>query len=243
MLPKADLIKILELTKNIKVLYVEDNKESRTQTKKLFSNFFDKIDTASDGQEGLALYKDNYINTNLHYDLIITDIEMPKLNGIDMIKEIYIINKTQKIIVTSAYDDSKIFIDLIDLGVEGFIQKPLSFKNVMEAFSNFYKNFKSSSLINLNDSLRYNLLTKELFDQNQLIQVTKNETMFLEYLINNQNTTNSLEDIFNHIFYDTPDKIFSNDSIKALVKRLRKKIPYDIILHNRTTGYSLNKKL
>jgi len=243
MLPKEDLIKILQLTKTIKVLYVEDNAESRIQTKKLFGNFFDYIDTAADGQEGLDLYKDNFINTNSHYDLIITDIEMPKLNGIDMIKEIYSINKRQKIIVTSAYDDSKIFIDLIDLGVEGFIQKPLSFKNVMDAFNNFYKSFKSASLINLSKYLSYNLSTKELFDKKQLIQLTKNETMFIEFLINNQNSENSLETIFNHIFYDTPEKIFSHDSIKALVKRLRKKIPYDLILHSRTTGYSLNKEL
>ncbi len=243
MLAKEDLLKILQLTKSMRVLYVEDNKESQTQAIKLFKNYFAEIDTASDGQEGLGLYKNNFIDTNSHYDLVITDIEMPKLNGIDMIKEIYSINNKQKIIVTSAYDDTKYFIDIIELGVESFIQKPLSFNNVTDAFKSFCDSFTSSSLINLNDSLSYNASTKELFDENLLIQLTKNETMFIEYLIDHENITNSLEDIFNHIFYDTPDKTFSPDSIKALVKRLRKKISSDLILHNRTTGYSLNNKL
>ncbi len=83
MISKASLLDIISITKNLKVLYVEDNEEARIQAIKLFNNFFESIDVAVDGENGLEYYKNNILETNNYYDLIITDIQMPNLNGID----------------------------------------------------------------------------------------------------------------------------------------------------------------
>ena len=150
---KLNLFSVVAITNNLKILYVEDNKESRDQAHKLLINYFSEIDVASDGEEGLEYYKNYHLDTNRYYDLVITDIEMPKMDGISMSKAIYGINKNQKIIVVSAYNDKKYFIDLINIGIEGFIQKPLSFEQVSEALKEFCKHFKDENLIKLDNNL------------------------------------------------------------------------------------------
>ena len=143
---KSDLLSIVAITYDLKVLYVEDNKESRDQSSKLLSNYFSSIDIAIDGIDGLECYKNYILDTNDYYDLVITDIEMPKMNGISLCEEIYKINKNQKILVVSAYSDQKYFIELINMGIEGFIQKPLSFEQVLDSLKKFSKKFKDESL-------------------------------------------------------------------------------------------------
>lgn len=240
MISKSNLLNILAITHTLKVLYVEDNSESRIQALKMFHNYFDYIDVAVDGSDGLNCYENYFFNTNEFYDLVITDIAMPNMDGINMSKAIYGLNKEQKILVVSAYSDKKYFIDLINMGVEGFIQKPLSFEQVSDALKQVCRSFVDTSIITLSFNCSYNKLSKKLSLEKEEISLTKNENKFIEFLIKNRNLNSTLEDIFNHIFYDNPDKEFTTDSIKGLIKRVRKKLPEGLILHNRTTGYSIN---
>ena len=110
---------IISFTKKIKLLYVEDSETTRRQTLKLLSNFFDDITTAVDGQEGLELFKKN------SFDMIITDINMPNMSGIEMLKKIKKSNTNIPCIIMSAHDDSKYFIESIRLDIDGYILKPL----------------------------------------------------------------------------------------------------------------------
>ena len=240
MISQVELKNLVSYSKNLKVLYVEDNQESRIQALKMFENYFTHIDVAVDGQDALQKYKKYFYDTNNYYDLVITDIRMPKMNGIDMSKAIYKLNLHQKIIIISAYSDKNYFIDLINLGVDGFIQKPLSFEQVSEAFAQLSKNIQDNSIIKLSQGCTYNNLSKELLCNDKKIAITKNEYKFIEFLIQSHNNVFRIEEIFNYIYSDELDKNFTDDSIKGLVKRLRKKLPDDLILHSRTTGYSIN---
>jgi len=239
---KTNLLNIISITSKLTLLYIEDNDSSRIQALKLLENYFSNIDVAIDGLDGLNKYNDKYINTNRYYDLVITDIEMPRMNGISLTKEIYKSNPNQKIIIISAYNDKKYFIDLINIGVEGFIQKPLSYEHITEALSNFSQKMKNNSLVQLAYGCSYDNILKSLFLDKIKIEITKNENKFIEFLIDNQNRTITNEDIFNAIYYDDPNKDFSYDVIKGLVKRLRKKLPLGVILYNRTNGYSIKFK-
>lgn len=104
----------------LNVLYVEDNDSLREETKKVFEPLFTRVDMAQNGEEGLAKYN------QAHYDIIITDINMPVMNGIEMIERIREINPEQKIIAISAHDEPEILINLMRKGVSSFILKPLS---------------------------------------------------------------------------------------------------------------------
>ena len=117
--------KLKEYAKDIQVLYVEDDIHIRKEIHDFLSRFFPVIDLASDGEEGLALYQKG------HYDIVITDINMPKMNGIEMINAIKTLSEEQKVIVTSAYSESDYFIALIDAGVDKFVMKPLDNKKFL----------------------------------------------------------------------------------------------------------------
>jgi len=115
----VDLENLIIYTQKLQLLYVEDNPEARETTLLVLNEFFCNIIVANNGEEGLEQFKNNDI------DLIITDINMPKLNGLDMIKQIREIDEDILIFVLSAYNESGFFIDSIKLGVEGYLLKPI----------------------------------------------------------------------------------------------------------------------
>ncbi len=117
---------LIKNTAKMKLLYVEDNEDARESTLSILGEFFKEIKVAVDGEEGLKLFKTSEI------DLIITDINMPKLNGIDMITEIRKIDKDVSILVLSAYNESGFFVDSIRLNVDGYLLKPIEAEQFIE---------------------------------------------------------------------------------------------------------------
>jgi DNA-binding response OmpR family regulator len=230
----------LPISKKLKVLLVEDHKETRDSILSMLESFFDNIVIGVDGSCGLELYRNNFYDTNTNFDIVISDIEMPNLNGIEMVKEIYKINSKQIILIISAYSDREYLIPLINIGVFGFIQKPFDFNKIIQVVANICKSFEKDYVVNLPDGYIYNKLEGVLIKDDTKIQLCSNEIKFLELFLNNKNRNFNLMDIFNHIFYDEPYKEFSSDSVKSLIKRFRKKIPDNLIVNHRTLGYKIN---
>ena len=85
-----DMVQLKNKAKKLSILYVEDEAEVRDRTVNLLSNFFPNIDVAVDGEEGLEKYLQN------SYDIVITDILMPKMNGLELISHIREKNKKQE---------------------------------------------------------------------------------------------------------------------------------------------------
>jgi len=110
---------------NLNVLYVEDDESLREETTTLFKMLFKNIDTAEDGEDGLQKFNDNL------YDIVISDVNMPNMNGIEMCKRIKEINPEQKISIVSAHDESAILMDLIKAGADGFILKPMHMEELI----------------------------------------------------------------------------------------------------------------
>ncbi|RLA84050.1 MAG: hypothetical protein DRG78_02510 [Epsilonproteobacteria bacterium] len=119
---------------NFTILYVEDEKELQDILSSLFNGLFKKLIVASNGQEGLDMFTQN----QAEIDLIITDINMPKMNGLDMCKNIRKVDSSIPIIITTAYNDNDFLHQAIDLGVDKFISKPINmehlFKTIKETF-------------------------------------------------------------------------------------------------------------
>ena len=112
---------IINLSKNLTLLYVEDNKDTKEASLIAFEEFFDEIITAENGEMGFNKFQENKNSINI----IITDINMPKLNGIDMISKIRELNSNVPILILSAHDESNYFLDSIKLGVDGYLLKPI----------------------------------------------------------------------------------------------------------------------
>lgn len=110
---------VFQFSEKLHVLYVEDDANLRQETTMLLEPFFEHLDIANDGLEGLEKFSDHF------YDIIVTDINMPRMNGIEMIDKIREINPEQKIIAISAHNEGEILVNLIRAGVTGFILKPI----------------------------------------------------------------------------------------------------------------------
>jgi len=119
----------LSLEKEIRVLYVEDNQMVRMSTALMLNEYFEhEIDTAFDGENALQKYQEFYKKEAYFYDIIITDINMPRMNGLELINAISKLNKEQSIIVISAHSESKYLLELINMGISNFILKPIDFE-------------------------------------------------------------------------------------------------------------------
>jgi diguanylate cyclase (GGDEF)-like protein len=116
-----------KLTQNLTILYVEDEENSREQLCEIFHMLFKSTDTAFDGEDAYEKYKQKT------YDIVITDINMPRISGLELIKKIKAINPKQNIIIISAHNNSEYLMEAIDLGVDNFIMKPLRIEQLNNA--------------------------------------------------------------------------------------------------------------
>ena len=124
-MPDYPIEDLLKKSQKLNVLYVEDSKEVRESIAELLKHYFKHIDTAVDGAMGFQKYKEYYEINQHYYDIVITDIRMPNMNGIEMIEVIHELNDRQAIIVTSAHDESEYLLKLITLEISHFITKPI----------------------------------------------------------------------------------------------------------------------
>jgi len=117
--------KIRVLGSSLNILYVEDEENIREEIATLLSHLFLNIDLAENGEEALEKY------THKEYDLILTDLNMPKLGGLELSKQILLTNPEQSIIIISAHKEVEQLAELIDIGVAGFILKPIDVQKLI----------------------------------------------------------------------------------------------------------------
>ena len=146
------------LAKNFTVLYVEDDDDLRKSFLGYLSKFFKRVDFAIDGEEGFHKYQLN------KYDLVITDVSMPKLNGIDMAKKIKTLNPNQEIVIASAFSDFDTLSEAIKLGIDGYLLKPINYDQMSEIL---YK------VVHKINEFKQNDLYKEHL--NELIEIKSHE--------------------------------------------------------------------
>jgi diguanylate cyclase (GGDEF)-like protein len=116
---------LMKLSQNLTVLYVEDDPLQRAEIAEILQDFFKVVMLAKDGQDGLEKFLSYKDESGSYPDLVITDISMPKLTGIEMSKEVLEHNSEQVIIVFSAYSDANYLLDLINMGIDSYLVKPM----------------------------------------------------------------------------------------------------------------------
>ncbi len=128
-----DFKELYKYTQNLHLLYVEDDAGLRTETVEILEDFFASVDVCDNGKNGLEQYKTFFQQNSHYYDIVITDINMPVMNGIEMSEAIMDYNSKQSIFVVSAYNEPHYLTKLINLGVDKFLIKPLQTKQLVLA--------------------------------------------------------------------------------------------------------------
>jgi len=170
--------------KNITILYVEDDLLVREQTEKILKKLFKKVYVAVDGKEGLELYKEFISNI----DVVVTDINMPNMNGLDMIKEINNLNKSIPTIVTTAHSDSHNLIKAIDINVDKYITKPIQVKELTVTIVDLVLTYKRiNNIENLAKTLvqKTTLNDKENSELTGELEFVKNQNRYFESIVDN----------------------------------------------------------
>ena len=145
----------IEDCKDIKVLYVEDDLSAAKSMMNIFRKFFPNIIHAKDGFEGLEFIKNNDL------DLIVTDINMPKLNGIEMIRKIKDdLNKNIYTIMLTAYSDNDTFLESVKLGVKGYAIKPIVVMEFLETIESAVEVINSIKQSKMQDHYKHIMVSK-----------------------------------------------------------------------------------
>lgn len=131
--------------KTLNILYVEDEVNAREITAKIFRRFFNDVETKENGLEGYLAFQKKYAK-NESYDLIISDINMPKMDGLDMVDKIREINKDIPVIFITARHEPEVLQRAIEQQVLNYLIKPLDMESVAQTI---YKSCEKIYLKNL----------------------------------------------------------------------------------------------
>ena len=130
---KAELTALINQTKKLTILVVEDDSTTREAIVDFLDTFFENILSANNGEEGLKLYTSNKI------DIVFTDINMPVLGGLDFIAKIRETNSSIPILILSAHTEADYFTQSIKYGVDGYLLKPFDMQQFLVVTSKVVK--------------------------------------------------------------------------------------------------------
>ena len=219
------------LLKELKILFVEDEVNISKLLKEALSDYFFSFTVANNGEEGLQ----KFISVNP--DIVITDIMMPKLDGLDMTIKIKELNEETPIIVLSAFSDKEKLLKAIDIGITKYFIKPFDPEEVLEYLVFLAKKLNKHRVICLNEHFCFDNNTNNLFEDQKLINITKREKKFISLLLTNKNDIVSAEKIKKELW----DEEVSDERLRTFIKRFRVKTSKELIKNIAGQGYIIDK--
>lgn len=208
----------------MKIFLLEDDYSLNESIKEMLEaeNFI--VDSFYDGNIAYDNIVDNYV-------LYIFDVNVPNVDGIYLLEHIKTINPNAKVLIISANINIDKIKEAYIKGCDDYIKKPF---DIQELLLKIDKYTQKSQQIYLDKELVFDLKNKKLFYENLEISLTKNEKNLLFLLIENKGTNISYSQIEDFVYDRVPK---SSDAIRSLVKRVRKKLPKDMILNSLEEGY------
>ncbi|PHS57921.1 MAG: DNA-binding response regulator [Sulfurimonas sp.] len=221
-----------KLLKNLKVLLVEDEENIANLFKNTIGDNFYKFYLSKDGLEALEKF-DKFCP-----DIVITDINMPKLNGLDMAKKIKIKNKDIPIIILSAFSEKEKLFSAIDIGIIKYFLKPYDPDEILSYILEIAPELGLKK-INLVDDFVFNKTNSSLYKNNRFISLSKNELKFLLLMMNKKDEIVDEISIKLSIWQEQ----VSDDRLRTFIKRFRLKTSKNLIQNIKSRGYKLNIKI
>jgi len=230
--------------KSLTLLYIEDDQDIQEIYIDCLKEYVATVHLACDGEEGYEAY--------LLYkpDIILLDINMPKLDGLSLAKKIREHDKKVKIIITTSYAQQENLLKAIELYLIKYILKPIDFSELKSSLEKAIQEIQENNggkevIFCLDKEMFWYKDTEKLYVNNNEIKLTKNERRLLALFSTDEHKVFTFFEIFDYISHDDFDKEYDANQVRALVKLLRKKIPKECIMNVYGEGYRFNplKKL
>ena len=206
------------MIRNATLLYVEDNKTVRENFTEIFKTYFKNVITSDNGKEALKLYNANSV------DVAILDVSIPGMDGITLAEKIRQKSPETIILIISAYSEKETLLRAVNLGLFGYMIKPVTHKDLMSNIDKIINKLPTDSLVNLPMNYKWEDKQNILYYKESPIKLTRNETKSIKILIANRNKYITSCQIQEEIFEkkDSEDSYCNN--IVQLISRLKKKI-------------------
>lgn len=220
-----------------KILFVEDEQLIRENYVTYLKMFFSEVYEAENGEKAYDIYKQK------KPDIMIVDINIPKLSGLELLRKIRENDYNTKAIVLTAHTDKTFLLEATSLKLTRYLVKPVSRKDLKEALKDTIDELLKYNIlpiqkINLTDDYSWDFQLNELKHHNKNVELTNKEKIFLKLLFSHKNRVFTYDEIFEYI-WQYEDSI-SIDGLKNMVKRLRKKLPENTILNVFNEGYKVD---
>ena len=218
------------------LLYVEDDAELRAQFVRILKPKFKEVYEASDGIQALELYEQHTPK------MMVVDINLPKLDGLEVIESIRKCDKTTPIIILSAYSDQEKLLRAIKLGLSEYLIKPVPHKKLLSVLDDMALNYQAeieeNNLIMLQNDYFWKKEERALFHGDEIIPLTKRERIFLGMMVNHVDTIVAFSSILN-LMWENEESQVAYSSLSHLLKRLKKKLPDELIENIYGEGYRI----
>jgi DNA-binding response OmpR family regulator len=213
------------------LLYAEDDNKLQLQAKVVFDAIFGNVFVAGDGLSALKIFEEKSI------DVIITDIKMPRLDGLEFSQIVRKKDATIPIILTTAYDDKPLLKSALKLNITSYIEKPYDMKALESTLVEVLEVMDvSGSLVGFGDGFAFDMQTMLLSHRKEDIPLKPQERMILKLLLSAPNHMVS----YSTIEYALSDDGYtSKEALRTAISSLRKKIGKETIQNISKQGYRL----
>ncbi|EHL89029.1 hypothetical protein HMPREF1019_01216 [Campylobacter sp. 10_1_50] len=223
------------ILKNLTVLLVENNSDSKKIIYDILIDNFEKVITAQNGDEGLKKFK------KYNPNMVITDVFMPIIDGLDMAKCIKEISKDTPIIILSTHCEKETLLKAIDVGIDKFLIKPIMPGDFLETIENVAKNkIETTNIIKIGNGYSFNKIKRVLIREGVEISLTKKELAFVSLLIKRFGTLVLHDEIKSVVWVG---ESVTEAAIRTFVKRVRDKVGSSFIKNVPGLGYKIERKI
>ncbi|EAL4187447.1 DNA-binding response regulator, partial [Campylobacter jejuni] len=205
--------------KELIILVVEDEIKTRESLINVLSERFSKVIGAQNGDEGLKKFK------KFKPDLVITDIAMPIMDGLDMAREIKEISDDVPIVVLSAYSEKERLLRSIDIGIDKYLIKPVDIEELFKVLDCLVgEKIEANMLVKISEEYQFNKTKRTLIHNGKEIVLTKKELAFISLLLKQPGVLVLHEDIKKNVWIG---EHVSDTAVRTFIKRVRDKVGED----------------
>lgn len=219
------------------ILVVEDENILRKDYVMYLEMMFQSVYESTNGEEAYSIYKEK------KPDILIVDINIPKLNGLELLEKIRKNDPITKAIILTAYKDNDFLYKATSLKLTQYLVKPISRKVLKLALNKVIdelENFTITAIKNkiLGDGYIWNYDKKELTSKGKIIYLTNKEKMVFKLFMDNLDSVLSVDTILYSVWNSSIE--VNNNTLKTMLKKLRKKLPSDTIKNIHGVGYTIS---